>query len=58
MSVMAMKVISAKQHPNTDALRLYTMQVMDAETVQIIANLDQVYQLDDVVVFAQVGSIY
>ncbi|MEM8672785.1 MAG: hypothetical protein AAGF83_02765 [Cyanobacteria bacterium P01_G01_bin.67] len=56
MSVMAMKVISAKQHPNADALRLYKMQAMDAEIVQIIANLDQVYQLDDVVAIAQVGS--
>ncbi|MEM7593356.1 MAG: RNA ligase family protein [Cyanobacteria bacterium P01_A01_bin.83] len=52
-----MKVISAEQHPNADALRLYTMQAIEMETVKIIANLDQVYQLDDVVAIAVVGSV-
>lgn len=49
MSVMAMKVIGAEKHPNADALRLYTMQAPDLEAVQVIANLDRIYQIDDVV---------
>ena len=57
MSVMAMKVVSAEQHPNADALRLYTMSAPAVETVQVIANLDNVYQIDDVVAIALSGSV-
>ncbi len=57
MSVMAMKVIGIEQHPNADALRLYTMQAPEIATVQIIANLDRVYQINDVVAIALTGSV-
>ena len=57
MSVMAMKVVSTEQHPNADALRLYTMSAPAVETVQVIANLDNVYQIDDVVAIALSGSV-
>ena len=54
---LAMKVVSAEQHPNADALRLYTMFAPEVETVQVIANLDNVYQIDDVVAIALSGSV-
>ncbi len=57
MSAIAMKVISAGQHPNADALRLYTMEAPQIPAVQIIANLDNVYQVDDVVAVALGGAI-
>ena len=52
MSVMAMKVVSESQHPNADALRLYTMSAPGRETVQIIANVENLYQVNDVVAIA------
>ena len=57
MSVMAMKVIGESQHPNADALRLYTMSAPGRETVQIIANLDNLYQVDDIVAIALSGAV-
>ena len=57
MSVMAMKVVSAGQHPNADALRLYIMTAPEAEEVQIIANSDNVYQIDDIVAVALGGAV-
>ena len=57
MSVMAMKVVSESQHPNADALRLYTMSASGQETVQIIANLDNLYQVNNVVAIALTGAV-
>ena len=57
MSAIAMKVVSAEQHPNADALRLYKMEAPQVEAVQIIANLDNVYQADDVVAVALSGAV-
>ena len=54
---LAMKVISAEQHPNADVLRLYTMSAPEVEKVQVIANLDNIYQIDDVVAIALSGSV-
>ncbi len=55
MTVMAMEVISAEKHPNADALRLYTIKAAEKE-VEIIANLDCIYELGDIVAIALVGS--
>jgi len=57
MSAIAMKVISAEQHPNANALRLYTMEAPQIEAVQIIANLDNIYQVGDVIAVALGGAI-
>jgi tRNA-binding EMAP/Myf-like protein len=57
MSVMAMKVVAVTTHPNADSLYLYTMEAPGKEKVQIIASLDSIYQVDDVVAIALVGSI-
>ena len=56
MTVMAMEVIGAEKHPNADALRLYKMSSADKE-VEIIANLDCIYELGDIVAIVLVGSI-
>ena len=56
MTVMAMKVVGAEKHPNADALRLYKMKAADKE-VEIIANLDCIYELGDIVAIALPGSI-
>ena len=56
MTVMAMEVIGAEKHPNADALRLYKMSSANKE-VEIIANLDRIYELGDIVAIALVGSI-
>lgn len=47
-----MKVTRAEPHPNADALRLYTMEAPEQESVQIIANLDNIYQINDIVAVA------
>lgn len=57
MSVIVMKVTRAEPHPNADALRLYTMEAPEQEPVQIIANLENIYQIDDIVAVALVGSL-
>lgn len=57
MKAIAMRVISAGKHPNADALQLYTMAAPDIEELQIIANLDNVYQIDDVVAIALCGAV-
>ena len=73
MKAIAMRVISAGQHPHADALRLYTMTfghstllcngdalqsvaAPDIEELQIIANLDNVYQVGDVVAVVLGGA--
>jgi len=55
MTVMAMKVIGAEKHPNADALRLYKFKIEQKE-VEVIANLDRIYEIGDVVAIALVGS--
>ena len=56
MTVMAMEVISVEKHPNADALRLYKMK-MPGKEVEIIANLERIYELGDIVAIALVDSI-
>lgn len=57
MSVMAMKVVAVANHPNANSLRVYTMEAPGKQKVQIIASLDSIYQVNDVVAIALVGSI-
>lgn len=57
MSVIAMKVTRAEPHANADALRLYTMKVPGKDDVQIVANLENIYQVDDIVAVALIGSL-
>ncbi|MGD1919153.1 MAG: RNA ligase family protein [Pleurocapsa sp.] len=57
MKAIAVKVINGEKHPNADALRLYTMAAPDIDELQIVANLDNVYQVDDVVAVALCGAV-
>ena len=57
MSVIAMKVKSVNKHPNADFLRLYIMEAPEYDEVQIIANLENIYEVDDVVAIALTGSV-
>jgi len=56
MTAVAMKCIKAEKHPNADALRVYEF-VNDGEPIQIIANLENIYEVDDVVAIALTGSV-
>lgn len=57
MTAIVMQVKHAMEHPNADALRLYTMSAPGRADTQIVANLENTYEAGDhaVVVFA--GSI-
>jgi tRNA-binding EMAP/Myf-like protein len=57
MSVIAMKVIDATQHPNADVLRVYKLAAPSCGEIQIVANLENEYQVGDVVAVALVDSI-
>ena len=52
-----MLVKSAEKHPNADSLRIYHMEAPGYETIQIIANLDNIYQVGDVVAVALTDTI-
>ncbi|MEM8638432.1 MAG: RNA ligase family protein [Cyanobacteria bacterium P01_G01_bin.54] len=56
MSVIALEVYTAEQHPNADALRLYQMGAAGYETVPIVANLDNLYAVGDTVAVALPGA--
>lgn len=47
MPVIVMEVKSAEQHPNADSLRVYHMTAYGYEDVQIIANMEKVYEVGD-----------
>jgi len=57
MPVIAMKVKSAQNHPNAEALRLYVMEAPGYEDVQIIANLTNVYEVGEVAAIALPDSV-
>jgi tRNA-binding EMAP/Myf-like protein len=57
MPVIVMEVKSIEKHPNADSLRVCTMQVPQCPPIQIIANLERVYEVGDRVLIAQVNSV-
>ena len=57
MAVIALKVISSQTHPHADSLRIYTMTAPGYDEIQIIANLENIYQVGDIVAVALVNSI-
>jgi hypothetical protein len=52
-----MKVVCARQHPNADALRVYDFQGTSDATLPVVANLDHVYEVGDVVAVAKLGAV-
>ena len=57
MPVIVMKAISACNHPNADALRVYDFEAPGYERKQIVANLENVYEVGDFVYVALEGSV-
>lgn len=57
MPVIAMEVKSVQNHPNADTLRLYSFEAPGWEPVQIIANLENTYEVGDVVAIALTDSV-
>jgi tRNA-binding EMAP/Myf-like protein len=57
MTAVVMKVIKADKHPFADALRLYEMEAEAFGTKQIVANLENIYEVGDNVVVVLAGSI-
>ncbi|PZD72388.1 Phenylalanine--tRNA ligase beta subunit [Acaryochloris thomasi RCC1774] len=57
MTVMVMEVKSVNQHLNADALKVYAMQAPGCPAIQIIANLERVYEVGDRISIAQVNSV-
>ncbi len=57
MSVIAMEVKEVKNHPNADALRVYMMEAPNHNRIQIVANLENIYQEGDIVAIALGGSV-
>lgn len=54
MTVIVMEVLEVSPHPNADALRVYQFQ--GTEKLQVVANLENVYEVGDKVAVATVGS--
>lgn len=56
MTAIVMEVTHAMQHPKADSLRLYKMAAPGLNEVQIIANLENVYEVGDHVEVVLSGS--
>ncbi|MEA5472509.1 RNA ligase family protein [Spirulina sp. 06S082] len=57
MPVIAMEVKKAEQHPNADSLRVYSAIAPGYEETQIVANLENIYEVGDIVAIALSNSI-
>ncbi|GET40016.1 RNA ligase family protein [Microseira wollei] len=57
MPVIAMEVKTAQNHPNADALRLYSFAAPGWESVQIVANSENIYEVGDIVAIALTDSV-
>ena len=56
MPVYAMKCTSKTAHEKTDSLFIYTFESPAIGELQIVANLTNVYEVDDVAGIAQLGT--
>lgn len=57
MPAIVFNVKSAKKHPYANSLRLYSMGCTNKPDIQIIANLENIYEVGDNVIVAMVDSI-
>lgn len=57
MTVEVMQVFSRQKHPNADTLFVYGMCDKDEEYFTVVANSENIYELDDHVMVAKVGSV-
>ena len=57
MPVIAMEVKTTQNHPNADALYLYNFEAPGCDSVQIIANSENIYSVGDIVAVALTDSV-
>lgn len=57
MPVIAMEVKTAQNHPNADALRVYSFEAPGHDSVQIVANSENIYDVGDIVAVALTDSV-
>lgn len=57
MPVIAMEVKTAQNHPNADALRVYSFGAPGHDSVQIVANSENIYDVGDIVAVALTDSV-
>lgn len=57
MPIRVMKVVKADQHSNADRLRVYIFENGAGEHLQIVANLENVYEIGDHAAIACVGTV-
>ncbi|MGL5061568.1 MAG: RNA ligase family protein, partial [Microcoleus sp.] len=57
MPVIAMEVKTAQNHPNADALRLYSFAAPGWDEVQIVANSENIYDVGDIAAVALTDSV-
>lgn len=58
MPIVSMRAVKAEPHPNADRLRIYLFDADDgAGSIQIVANLENIYEVGDVVAVALAGTI-
>ncbi len=57
MPVIAMEVKTAQNYPHADALNLYTFEAPGCDSVQIIANSENIYSVGDIVAVALTDSV-
>jgi len=58
MTAIAMRCIKAEKHPNADALKLYQFVCpQKTDPIQIVANLENVYEVGDIATIVLAGSI-
>jgi tRNA-binding EMAP/Myf-like protein len=57
MTVEVMQVFSKSKHPNAETLYVYGMYDKNEELFTIVANSENIYELDDLVKVAKVGSV-
>ncbi len=56
MSIVAMKLLSVIPHPGADALRIHEFALTEGEPIVVVGNLDNAYEVGDVVAVARVGA--
>ncbi|MEG3838760.1 RNA ligase family protein [Microcoleus sp. herbarium14] len=57
MPVIAMEIKTAQNHPHADALSLYIFEAPGCDSVQIIANSENIYSVGDIVAVALTDSV-
>lgn len=57
MTVIAMYALSAEKHPNADSLYVYKFAAPNQKVLQIVANEENIYEVNDVALIAQPGSV-